>query len=150
MQFQPDANDKNTFDKLSNILTPVLNEFGIKQEEFNIQTKTIQYVLRAVKSEYKIKPLLIQTIIGEEKLCSRVRIVEPHSFCSTIPGIRSVEKIKNADLSIASLYEKKVFIWQRIWPQSPDQQKQILSRNYLVLGEIDDDPLRWEAYHKEN
>ena len=147
---QPQQDDQLLFEKFSNLMAPVIQGLGINQAQFFTQTKIMQYIVRAVKPEYKIKPLLIQTIIGEEKLCARVRIIEPHSFCTTIPGIRSVESIKNADLRYSESCENKVFIWQRIWPQTPAQQQQLLARNYLVIGEIDDDPLRWESFHSQN
>lgn len=98
----------------------------------------------------KILPVLIQTMIGEELVCSRVRVTEPNRFLSTIPGVKTVEAVKTADLNAGNDYKNKVFIWQRIWSNSPDQQKIIHSKNYLVIGEIDDDPMRWKETHESN
>ena len=149
-QFEPIGNNLELFKKFNDLITPVIKEFGVDPKQFRSQIKSLQYIVRAVKSGVKIKPLLIQTMIGEEKVCSRVRVTEPHSFCSTIPGVKTVESNKTVDLNIGNSYENKVFIWQRIISQKPDQQKQLFSRNYLVINEIDDDPLRWEEQFKKN
>ncbi|MBP2628368.1 MAG: putative glycosyl transferase [Firmicutes bacterium] len=96
------------------------------------------------------KPLLIQAILGETKVCSRVRISEPHAFCQTIPGVRTIEQPLTADLNVGLPGEDKVFIWQRTWPQNMEQQQMLIKRNYLTVAEIDDDPLRWREYHEGN
>jgi len=96
------------------------------------------------------KPLLIQAMLGETKVCSRVRISEPHAFCQTIPGVRTIEQPLTADLNVGLPGEDKVFIWQRTWPQNMKQQQMLIKRNYLTVAEIDDDPLRWREYHEKN
>jgi len=150
-QLKPLGNNKILSEKFINLLEPVIKEFGINPKQFYSQIKSLQYVIRAVKSECKIKPLFIQTRIGEEKVCSRVRVTEPNRFCATTIGVNTVESNKNIDFNIGNSYDNKVFIWQRIISQKPDQQKQLLSKNYLVINEIDDDPLRWtEQYKKDN
>lgn len=149
-QLKPLGNNKILFEKFSNRIIPVTKEFGINPNQFYSQIKSLQYIVRAVKSECRIKPLFIQTRIGEEKVCSRVRVSEPNRFCSTIPGLRTLESNKTTDLNIESSNENKVFIWQRIISQKPDQQKQLLLKNYLVINEIDDDPLRWEEQYKKD
>lgn len=126
-------------------------EPGNWNEVRNRLLENFKEIIKAEKiKDNNVKPLLIQTMIGEDKVCSRVRITEPNRFCSTVSGVKTVEAVKTADLNQGALYEKKVFIWQRIWPETPNQQKQLLSRNYLVINEIDDDPLRWEDYFKKN
>ena len=130
----------------------IIKNYDLKnmlQKQLNLINDVLESHSKSINAD-KIRPLLIQTIIGEEKVCARVRVSEPNRFSSLIPGVKTVEAIKTADLSIGNSYKNKVFIWQRIWPQTTDQQKQILSRNYLVISEMDDDPLRWEDYHKMN
>ena len=147
--------NRNKFEHLKiNARKTVVENYDLKdmlQKQLNLIDNAIASKQSKVKiNTGKIKPLLIQTMIGEEKVCARVRVTEPNKFSSLIPGIKTVESIKTADLNEGSAYENKVFIWQRIWPQVPDQQKQLLARNYLIINEIDDDPLRWEDQHKHN
>lgn len=89
-------------------------------------------------------------MLGETKVCSRVRISDPHAFCRTIPGVRTIEQPLTANLNAARPDEDKVFIWQRTWPQSVEQQQMLIKRNYLTVAEIDDDPLHWRKYHEGN
>ena len=42
--------------------------------------------------------------------------------------------------------EAKVFIWQRVFIENVVKQQELLRRGYLVLAEIDDDPLRWSNH----
>jgi len=110
----------------------------------------VGYVLRAVKGEVA-KPMLVQTMIGEEKVCARVRVVEPQSFLQTIPGVRSVHSLHAADLALAYQYPRKIFIRQRIWselPKAKAELKMLLEKGYLLISEIDDDPLRWREFHE--
>jgi len=135
---------------LQELLRPAVTALGADYEKFVLQSQAFQYVLRAVKRT-PIRPLLIQSMLGETKVCSRVRITEPNDFLSTIPGVRVDARAGTVDLSIARAGEEKVFIWQRIWPEGITQQQQLLKRGYLMVGEMDDDPLRWqERFEKDN
>lgn len=110
------------------------------------------YVLRAVKTEQRPEPLLLQTMVGEQAVCSRVRVVEPQSFLQTIPGVRAVHKFQAADLQIGDAYQKKVFIRQRTWAELPrgiEELKTFLAKGYLTIAEMDDDPLRWREFHEK-
>lgn len=121
-----------------------------------IDMKTIWhkgYILRVTKRKKPLQPLLLQSMLGEVKVCARVRIVEPHGFCETIPGVKVVNKAFSADLTVGDAYQRKVFIRQRIWsdlPKAAEELKTLVSRGYLVVSEMDDDPQRWEEHQKND
>jgi len=123
-----------------------------RQREAGNWEEVKQRMMLALKEKVSgnYSPLLIQTMIGEEMVCSRVRITEPNSFLSLIPGVRTTEAIKTADLGVGEKFNDKIFIWQRVWPGGTGQQKQLLSKNYIIVNEIDDDPFRWEDDFKRN
>lgn len=135
--------------KTQQLLSPVIKELGLNEETFAKQSGALQYVVRAVKAPIQ-KRLFIQGMLGETKVCSRVRVEEPTQFCKTIPGVRADFRGNKADLSLGRPEERKVFIWQRTWPESMQQQQQLLRRGYLTIAEIDDDPQRWKEYHESN
>ena len=78
-----------------------------------------------------------------------MRVKDPESFLSTIPGVRTISRIKTADLSVALPQEEKVFIWQRMilsFPEDLGKLKELLKRDYLIVAEIDDYPERRPEY----
>lgn len=125
------------------------NELSLNIDEFNEQIEVNQYFIRALKGADPTQRLFIHSLLGEAKVCARVRILEPHSFLATIPGVRVKSEIGMAQLS-ESFLEKKVFIWQRVFVDNIVKQKELLRRGYLILAEIDDDPLRWASQHQAN
>jgi len=137
------------FKKAQMILAPAAGALGLDAKRLAIQTGTLRYIVRAAKQPVE-KRILIQAMLGETKVCSRVRISEPHDFLRTVPGVRTVEQARRADLNLARPGEGKVFIWQRTWPEDFKQQEELIKRGYLVIAEIDDDPLRWQEYHEKN
>lgn len=140
------------FQKFQQILTPVSQALGLDPAQFATQTGAIQYVVRATKSPTPPPRLLIQTIMMAPIACDRVRVLEPDQLSATIPGVRTVATVKAADLNVAQPGEEKVFIWQRGFLGYPDgigKIKELLRRDYLIIAEIDDDPMRWPV-HGEN
>jgi len=137
------------FEEIQKSLAPVLAELGVDQSIFRNRSGALQYIVRAAKKQ-PTKRVLVQSLLGETLVCSRVRITEPDAFMATIPGVRIVEQTKQASLALANSEEDKIFIWQRVWPNSAEQQKQLLQRGYLILAEIDDDPMRWADYHQKD
>ena len=80
--------------------------------------------------------------------CDRIRVLDPDEFSNRITGVRAISSVRNATLSLAEADEEKVFIWQRalLKPETAlTQQQNLLQRDYLIVAEIDDDPLRWET-----
>ena len=110
------------------------------------------YIIRAVPAEVQFEPLLLQTMVGEQRVCSRVRVVEPASFLQTIPGVRAVQQFRSADLSLGEAYSRKIFIRQRVWPELEGRKvalQRLLDLGYLLIGEMDDDPWRWRDFHEK-
>ncbi|MCL1469733.1 methyltransferase domain-containing protein [Argonema antarcticum A004/B2] len=140
------------FQKFQQQLMPLVKELGLDPAQFGVQTGAFQYVVRATKSPVAMRRLLIQTMMMAPVACDRVRVLEPDRFSSTIPGVRTISAVKAADLSVGQPGEDKVFIWQRGNLQTPDdipKLQELLRRDYLIIAEIDDDPMRWPV-HGEN
>lgn len=149
---QPRGQQGETFQKFQQIMAPVINSLGLSASDFAQRTSALQYVVRATKTPIASKPLLIQTILMAPLACDRVRVLEPDQLSATIPGVRTLATVKTANLSIGKPEEEKVFIWQRAFLQKPNeipQLQELLRRGYLIVAEIDDDPLRWPV-HGEN
>jgi glycosyltransferase involved in cell wall biosynthesis len=149
---QPRGNQGETFQKFQQIMSPVVNSLGLESNDFAQRTAAIQYVVRATKTPLKSKPLLIQTILMAPLACDRVRVLEPDQLSATIPGVRTLATVKTANLSAATPEEEKVFIWQRAFLQKENdipKLQELLRRGYLIVSEIDDDPLRWPV-HEQN
>lgn len=141
------------FEKFQQILAPVLPALGLEAADFAVRTGALQYLVRATKSSVTLRRLLIQTMMMAPLACDRVRVLEPDRMSSTIPGVRTAATVKTADLNIAQPGEEKVFIWQRGFLQNPDdlpKLKGLLQRGYLLVAEIDDDPMRWPAHEENN
>ncbi|HEY9852992.1 MAG TPA: methyltransferase domain-containing protein [Leptolyngbyaceae cyanobacterium] len=140
------------FQKFQQIIAPITKQLGLDEAKFATQTGALQYVVRAIKSTEPPRSLLIQTMMMAPLACDRVRVLEPDQMSATIPGVRTVATVKTADLSIAQLGDAKVFIWQRGFfdnPKDIPKIQNIIQRGYLIVAEIDDDPMRWPA-HQEN
>ncbi|HAZ48233.1 MAG TPA: glycosyl transferase [Cyanobacteria bacterium UBA11369] len=151
-EIQTRANKGGDYEKFQQVIAPVLKAVGVDSAQFAIQTGAYQYVVRAIKSLVAPRRLLIQTMMMAPLACDRVRVLEPDRLSSTIPGVRTVATVKTADLNYAQAGEEKVFIWQRGYLQAPDdipKIQELLRRGYLIIAEIDDDPMRWPA-HAEN
>ena len=98
------------------------------------------------------KPMDIAAILGETQVCARVRIDEPHSFLSTLPGIRC-SRFEKVETAFWSEDKRTVWIWQRrLFPFDAmvQLQGQLLKRRALTLQEWDDYPLRWENHFNQS
>jgi len=149
---QPRGRQNETYQKFQQIMAPVINSLGLETNDFALKTAALQYVVRATKTPITSKPLLIQTILMAPLACDRVRILEPDQLSATIPGVRTVATVKTANLGIGRPEEEKVFIWQRAFLQKETdipKLQELLRRGYLIIAEIDDDPLRWPV-HEDN
>lgn len=141
------------FEKFQQILTPAITGLGLDAADFGMRTGALQYVVRAVKPSLTLRRLLIQTMMMAPLACDRVRVLEPDRMSATIPGVRTVAAVKGADLTVAQPGEEKVFIWQRGFLRTPDdipKVKNLLERGYLIVAEIDDDPMRWPGHEENN
>ncbi len=116
----------------------------VDRNRLKLLSETHQYILTGAKTQRR---LFIQTLMMAPLACDRIRILEPDEFSNRITGVRAVSSVQSATLSLAEADEEKVFIWQRalLKPETAlTQQKNLLQRGYLIVSEIDDDPLRWE------
>lgn len=129
-------------------LLEVVPEVNLPENRFLIKG----YIVRGVKGNVH-KKLLLQTLLGETLVCSRVRVEEPHSFCRSLPGVKVVSKSGHIELCDLDVQEDKVFIRQRIWSDKQTTAKQVqalIKRGYLIIGEMDDDPMLFKEFHEEN
>lgn len=94
--------------------------------------------------------LFIQSLLGETKVCARTRILDPHKLLATLPDVETLSEVGTAHLRGNVPGEDKVFIWQRIHVGETARQQELLRRGYLIVAEMDDDPLRWPEYQKSD
>ncbi|MDD1469550.1 hypothetical protein MEO43_30915, partial [Dolichospermum sp. ST_sed5] len=148
-EIQTRGRKEENYQAFQQILSPVIQSLGLDASQFAIQTGAVQYVVRALKSQQPPRNLLIQTMMMAPLACDRVRVLEPDRLSLTIPGVRTVSTVKTADLNISQPGEEKVFVWQRNFLQNPDDLpgvQKLLRQNYLIVAEIDDDPMHWTAH----
>ncbi|WP_159789795.1 methyltransferase [Sodalinema gerasimenkoae] len=139
------AHNPKEFEDFYPKLEPLAQHLKVDPNRFKLLTETHQYILTGVKTQRR---LFIQTLMMAPLACDRIRILEPDQFSNRITGVRAVSSVQSATLSLAEADEEKVFIWQRalLKPKTAlAQQKNLLQRGYLIVSEIDDDPLRWET-----
>ena len=147
-EIQTRASKGDNYEKFQQLIMPIVKALGVDAAQFALQTGAYQYVARGIKSSLQPRRLLIQTIMMAPLACDRVRVLEPDRFSATIPGVRAIATIKAADLKLGQPGEEKVFIWQRAFLQNPDdipKLQELLRRDYLIVAEMDDDPMRWPA-----
>lgn len=141
------------FQRFRKLMEPMANALGLSVGNLATQTAAEYYIVRATKSPVPPRRLLVQTIIMAPTGCDRVRVLEPDRFTSTIPGIRTISAVKSADLNAPLPAEEKVFIWQRTimtYSAHIQQLKNLLQRGYLIVAEIDDNPIRRREYADNN
>ncbi|MEB3341369.1 methyltransferase domain-containing protein [Okeania sp.] len=141
------------FEKFLQITKPLINSLGLDRKKFATQTRAEYFIIRATNTLIPPRRLLIQTIIMDPKVCGTIRVWEPDKLSATIPGVRTISTIKTADLNVSLPQEEKVFIWQRTilkYPSDLYQLKSLLKKNYLIVAEIDDNPLRRPEYAQNN
>ncbi|NEP82835.1 MAG: glycosyltransferase [Okeania sp. SIO3C4] len=141
------------FQRFLQVTEGLVDALGLDSKKFATQTAAEYFIARATKSPIPPRRLLIQTIIMDPKVCGTVRVLEPDRFSATIPGVRTFSAAKTADLNIGLPQEEKVFIWQRsilYYPRDLQKLKSLLEKGYLIVAEIDDNPLRRPEYAENN
>lgn len=137
------------FQKFIQLIEPMRDALGLDKNRFVAQTAAEYYIIRAIKSTHPPRRLVIQTAIMAPTGCDRVRVLEPDQFSSTIPGTRTISSIKSIPAGSILPKEEKVFIWQRTilsYQYHLELLKQLLKQDYLIIAEIDDNPLRRREY----
>ena len=143
----------DNFLQFQELLTPMIQALGLDATAFATQTVAEYYIVRATKSPVSPRRILIQTAIMAPTGCDRVRVLEPDRFSATIPGVRTGSCVKSAELILPLLGEEKVFIWQRTimyYPAYIPMLKSLLENDYLIVAEIDDNPIRRREYAENN
>lgn len=96
--------------------------------------------------------LLLHALLGDPLVSARVRIGEPNGLAATLPGVAHIEETGTAHLSLGRDFDKKIFFLQRIRFKSAldaaEKTRQISEAGYLVLGEIDDNPVLWQKAYE--
>lgn len=134
--------------RLVELCRPTVAALGVPWEEFAEQAAAAHYVVRARRSRERARRLLIQTAIGEELVCARVRVHEPSLFVGSIPGVRTVTSSSHVGFVESPPEEEKILIWQRCFGPYPDGlafHQELIRQGYLIVGEWDDDPRVWPA-----
>lgn len=148
-ELQAKGRTTESFVQLQQLLQPTIKTLGISATQFATQTSAQYYIVRASKMATLPRRLLIQTLIMAPTGCDRVRVLEPDRFSATIPGVRTVSHVKSTDSIVPLPGEEKVFIWQRTIMQYPNhipRLQELLRLGYLIVAEIDDNPIRRREY----
>jgi hypothetical protein len=126
---------------------PLLGHLGAERARFEAQASALWYVIRAAKRAAPSRHLLVQSITMRPQVAMiDVRHALPERFLATLPGVRSVTSIDNADLRVGRPEEDKVLVWQRaiFRPELHGEGvRRLFERGYLVVIEVDDLPF-WE------
>jgi glycosyltransferase involved in cell wall biosynthesis len=130
------------------LMKPILPALEVTFAEFARRTRAFQYLVRATKAAASPRRLLIQTALALPP-CDRVRVLEPDRFLGSIPGVRTVSARSGLDLDAGESGVEKVFVWQRTALSAEEgllRQRDLLSRGYLVVAELDDAPENWPEH----
>ena len=138
--------------KMVTAVLPYARSLGVSEEAWRREALMASFFVR-VSIQPPPEPLLIQTMLGELRVCARVRVQEPDAFLNTLPNVKAIHKAQTADLFLGAAVNQKVLIRQRIWADLPEaaiQQRRLLELGYVTVAEIDDDPERWLDFHGRN
>ncbi|MEG4864533.1 MULTISPECIES: methyltransferase domain-containing protein [unclassified Microcoleus] len=152
-ELQGKGHKTETFSRFQQLLHPMVKALELTSTDFATQTGAQYYIVRSTKSAISPRRLLIQTIIMAPTGCDRVRVLEPDKFSATIPGVRTVSSVKTVESINPLAGEEKIFIWQRTIMQYPayiPKLKELLQQDYLIVAEIDDNPIRRREYADNN
>ncbi|MDJ0725946.1 MAG: glycosyltransferase [Prochloraceae cyanobacterium] len=139
------------FQQFLTLFTPVIKTLNLDPTQFAAQSSAFQYLVEASKKPISIRPLFINTLMMAPQACAHIRVLEPDRFSNTLPGIRAISNIKKTQFNLAQPHEEKVFIWQRAILSRSEHlavQKELLRQGYLIVAEMDDDPLHWPEYEQ--
>ncbi|MEL7037732.1 MAG: glycosyltransferase [Cyanobacteria bacterium J06592_8] len=137
------------FQQFLQLMQPMIQALGLDVNRFATQVAAQYYLIRATRSQNSPRRLLIQTVMMAPTACDRLRVLEPDHFTRTQPGTRAVSGVKSFPTVSPIPGEEKVVIWQRTIMSDQDylpRLKQLLQQDYLIIAEIDDNPLRRKEY----
>ncbi len=143
----------NEFQQFQNLLAPVIQALGVDRDRFVQQTAAMQYIVRALRTPAQPRRIAAHTLICEEIVTPRVRVYEPNAFLNTIPGFQATSTVKSLNLAPVPGSMGKVFIMHRTVMGAGNTvqvARELLRQGYLVLAEMDDDPLRFPDHSANN
>jgi len=143
-EIQPRWWPSGEFDRFQEVMAPVLSALAIDATSFALQTRAVQYIVRAVRASSPPPRMLIRSLLGSA-IGSTVRIAEPERFLATIPGVRTMSGtgLQIDELGRTWPGEQKIFIEQRVIIPHADHlrlQRALLAHGFLIVAEFDDDP----------
>ncbi|MGL5508703.1 MAG: methyltransferase domain-containing protein [Microcoleaceae cyanobacterium] len=142
-----------SFQNFLQLIQPLTNALNMPAETLANKFVAESYIVLASNSYQSPRRLLIQTIIMAPTGCDQLRVLEPDRLTATIPGVRAISAVKTADTNAGLNGEEKVFIWQRTimtYQTHINQLKSLLEKDYLIVAEIDDNPIRRKEYAENN
>ncbi|SKB12145.1 putative glycosyltransferase [Planktothrix sp. PCC 11201] len=148
-EIQTRGKKDDQFQNFLQLVEPLRNTLGLDPNRFATQTAAEFYIVRAIKSLQPPRRLLIQTAIMAPTGCDRLRVLEPDQLSATIPGTRTISASKSIPNGSILPEEEKVFIWQRTilsYDHHLEILRNLLKQDYLIIAEIDDNPLRRQEY----
>ena len=148
-EIQTRGKKDDQFQNFLQLVEPLRNILGLDPNRFATQTAAEFYIVRAIKSLQPPRRLLIQTAIMAPTGCDRLRVLEPDQLSATIPGTRTISASKSIPNGSILPEEEKVFIWQRTilsYQHHLEILRNLLKQDYLIIAEIDDNPLRRREY----
>jgi glycosyltransferase involved in cell wall biosynthesis len=151
---QPRWWEDGNFDRFRQIMAPALGPLGIDPARFAAQTRAVQYLVRAVREGGPPRGMVLWSLLGSV-IGSEVRIQEPLRFLATTPGVRVLAgtSLQFADLGRTLPGEQRVFLQQRLVIPKEDHlrlQRALLANGYLIIAELDDDPLHFDDLVKSD
>lgn len=96
--------------------------------------------------------MLVQSLLGEKKVCAPLRIQIPNTFLAAEPNVATLtQDAQPVRFFEETQFKHRVFINQRVIASSLDEGlefiRQFQQKGYLYLHEMDDYPfLRWKRY----
>jgi len=140
---------------LQQTLAPLAEKLRLSPSDLHWQLETERVLVRSAKEKQPAKRVLVRTLIRSAEVCADIRVLEPNRFSNTIPGVRTL--VERHPLRFRDFLEKpapekeKIFIWQRailVYPTDLTVIREILRRDYLIIAELDDHPIRQIKYQE--
>ncbi len=109
------------------------------------------FVLRATREPQMT--VSVQTLIGEALATARVRVAEPDAFCAAEPGwFFSASSQGRVNAGLARQLDASIVVRQRTGfdtlEMAQQQTAQLLGMFGLIVYEMDDHPLHWQARYE--
>jgi len=115
-----------------------------------------QFIMLAVKGEMPER-IYMQTLLGEGRVTGRPRVHDPMTFLGTVPGFEHRERETTGADAIVDMppenVSRRLFMRQRLFDLDLSIALGVVDKarqhGFMLLHEIDDIPLRWEATYKK-